>query len=93
MQKVTKVGRKPKDRFFLLKRIIGLMAQLAPWRQYQLEIGVYLLKKGTRFKVGQIIDEKKINENTYQVKVITGLFYDFNQNKVNHTVEKRIMKV
>lgn len=93
MQKATKVGKRSKDHFFLFKRIIGLMAQLAPWRQYQLEIGVYLLKKGTKFKVGQIIDEKKINENTYQVKFITGLFYDFRENKVNHTVEKRVVKI
>lgn len=85
-------GRKPKNRFFLLQRIIGLMAQKAPLRQYWLEIGVYFLKKGCRYKVGQIIQEKHLHDKTYRVKVITGLFYDFGENKINHTAENRIVK-
>jgi len=77
----------------LFKRILNLMVAKAPLNQYYLEIGTYFLKKGAGFQVGQIIKEKKLEHNLYRVSVITGLFYDFKNNKVNHTSEKRVMKI
>lgn len=81
-----------KNRFFLFKRIVNLIANRAPIRQFHLEIGAYFLKKGCNYKVGQIIAKKRLYENTYRVKVITGLYYDFHTNKINHTSENRIAK-
>lgn len=68
------------------------MINRAGLKQYRLEIGTYLLKKGCGFEVGQIIAEKRLRPGLWRVKVITGLFYDFQQNKINHTAENRILK-
>jgi hypothetical protein len=51
------------------------------------------MRKSAGFKVGQIVKEKHLRENIYRVSVITGLFYNFQENKVTHTADKRIMKV
>ena len=76
----------------LFKTIIGLMANKAPRKQYYLQIGALFIKKGCHVQIGQIVDSKKIDSERRQVKVVTGLFYDFRQNKINHTVSKRILK-
>lgn len=80
-----------KKRFALLKRLIGLAYQKAPLNQYFLEIGAHFIKKGTGYKVGQIIEQKHLREDLFRVKVISGLYYDFAQNKVVHTSEKKII--
>ena len=91
MAKIKPIVKK-KNRFFLFKRLLNLMINRAPKRQYFLEIGTYFLKKGCDYQVGQIIAKKRLHDNVYRVKVITGLFYDFNENKINHTAENRIAK-
>lgn len=75
----------------MFKLILSLIANRAKTTEWQLQIGAYLLKKGCVFKVGQIIQEKKIYHKRYRVKVITGLFYDFKTNKINHTAENKII--
>lgn len=60
--------------------------------RYRLEIGTYLLKRGCGYEVGQIIKSKRIQPGLWKVKVITGLFYDFQQNKINHTAENRVLR-
>lgn len=76
----------------LFKKIISLMANGAGIRQYQLELGAYLLRKGCGYKIGQVVKEKELNRGLWRVKVITGLFYDFQENKVNHTAENKIIR-
>lgn len=88
----TKVGTKQKKRFVLLKRIISLMANKAPLKQYYLEIGAHFLKKGCGFQVGQIIKEKQLHNNIYRVSVITGLFFNLQTNEITHTADKRVIK-
>ena len=77
----------------LLKLILSLMMNKAPINQYYLNIGSHLLKKGAGFHVGQIVKEKHLYDGIYRVSVITGLFYNFQDNKVTHTADKKIMKV
>lgn len=76
----------------LIKRLIGLLSQRAPREQYYLEIGTYFLKKGTGYKIGQVIKEKRLRRGLWKVKVITGLYYDFTENKVNHTCTNRTIR-
>lgn len=76
----------------MFKIIINLLATGAGKKRWQLEIGAHLLKKGCGFQVGQIIQEKRLRDNIWRVKVITGLFYDFNENKINHTAENKIIR-
>lgn len=92
MKSKIKVGFKPKNKSFLLKRILSLMLNRAGFKQYCLEIGVYLLKKGVGYDIGQILQEKHLHEKTYRVKVVTGIFYSFKDNKITHTAENRIIK-
>lgn len=68
------------------------MINRADLKQYRLEIGTYLLKKGCGYEVGQIIREKRLRPGIWRVKVITGLYYDFQENKINHTAENKILK-
>lgn len=87
------VGKYFKRKFPLAIKLLGLMIHRAPLQQYRLEIGVHLLKKGCGYQVGQIIAQKRLRPGLFRVKVITGLFYDFQNNKINHTAENRIMKI
>lgn len=77
----------------VLKIILNLMIHRAPLKQYYLNVGSHLLKKGAGFEVGQIVKEKRLRKGLYRVSVITGLFYNFQENKVSHTADKKIMKV
>lgn len=69
------------------------MVQKAPLSQYYLNIGAHFLKKGAGFQIGQIVKEKHLHDGLYRVSVITGLFYNFQDNRVTHTAEKKILKV
>lgn len=60
-------------------------------KQWQMEIGSYLLKKGCGYEIGQIVRQRKIGHDRFRVKVVTGLFYDFSTNRINHTKENRII--
>ena len=79
----------------MVKLIFSLIYNRAGLKKWQLEIGAYLLKKGCGYQIGQIVREKKLDnskKDIYRVKVITGLFYDFKTNTVNHTLENKIYK-
>ena len=75
----------------MFKLIISLITNRATTKEWQLQIGAHLLKKGCGFQIGQIIKEKRIYNQRYRVKVITGLFYDFKTNKITHTAENKIL--
>lgn len=76
----------------LFKTIISLILNKAKKQQYYLEIGSHFLKKGCNVQIGSIVDSKRIDHERRRVKVVTGLFYDFRTNKINHTSDKRILK-
>lgn len=75
----------------MFKKLLNLVVTFAPFSQWQMEIGSYLLRKGCGFEIGQIIKERKIGEDRWRVKVVTELFYDFRTNKINHRKENRII--
>lgn len=75
----------------MFKIILNLLLNRASVREWQLQLGAHLLKKGCGYKVGQIIREKHIGNKRYRVKVITNLLYDFNENKINHTTANNIL--
>jgi len=77
----------------LLKRLTGLMAQKAKKKQYWLELGVHFLEKGSKYKVGQIISKKMIGTDRYYVTYIAALSYDFETNRINHQIKKRIVSL
>lgn len=76
----------------MLKKIINLIVNRASVKRWQIEIGTHLLKKGCGYQIGQIIQEKKLRDNLYRVKVITGIFYDFKKNEITHTSDNRVIK-
>lgn len=75
----------------MFKKIFNLAIRFAPLNQWQMEIGAYLLKKGCGFEIGQIVKEKHLEQGKWKVKVITGIFYDFRENRINHTAENRVI--
>jgi hypothetical protein len=75
------------------KIILNLMINKAPLKQYYLNIGSHFIKKGCGFQIGQIVKEKHLHDGIYRVSVITGLFYDFQENKVTHRANKKILRV
>jgi hypothetical protein len=75
----------------MFKKLLNLFINFAPLKQWQMEIGSYLLRKGCGFEIGQIIRERKIGTDLYRVKVVTELFYDFKTNQINHRKENRII--
>ena len=76
----------------LFKKIMSLILNKASKEQYYLQIGSHFIKKGCNVQIGQIVDSKKIDHERRRVKVVTGLFYDFKTNKINHTSDKRVIK-
>ena len=76
----------------MFKIILNLILTGASKEQWRLRIGSHLLKKGCGYKVGQIVETKRLRDNLYRCRIITGIFYDFKENKVNHTSEKRVLK-
>lgn len=77
----------------MFKLILSLIGNKASSNEWKLQIGAHLLRQGCGFHVGQIIKEKEIGTKRYRVKVITNLFFDFKENKVNHIAENRIVKL
>ena len=75
----------------MFKKILSLLWRRAGLKQWQMELGALLLKKGCGFQIGQIVQEKRLERGKWRVKVVTGIFYDFNTNKINHTAENRIL--
>lgn len=76
-----------------LKIVLNLMMSRAPRKQYYLNIGAFLLRRGAGFYIGQIVREKRLQPGLFRVSVITGLLYDFATNKISHTAKKTVMKV
>lgn len=76
----------------MFKIILNLILTRANKKRWQLEIGAHLLKKGCDYKIGQIVQQKHLRDNIFRVKVITGIFYDFHTNKVNHTADNKIIR-
>jgi len=70
----------------MLKVILNLMINRAPKYRWQLEIGKYLLKKGTGYKIGDPVVVQGRNKN--QTYYIANLHFDFGKNRVNHTLTK-----
>ena len=75
----------------MFKLIFSLLANKASVKDWQLQIGAHLLKKGCGFHIGQIIKEKRLYGKRYRVKVITDLFYDFNTNQITHTAANKVL--
>lgn len=76
----------------MFKLILSLLWKRKTLKQWQMELGAHLLKKGCGYQIGQIIREKRLRPGVWKVKVVTGLFYDFSTNKINHTKENRIVR-
>jgi len=75
----------------MFKLILNLLWNRASKKQWQLQLGAHLLKKGCGYSIGQILRSRKIGPDRHKVKVVTNLFYDFNTNQVNHLKENRII--
>ncbi len=77
--------------FVLLQLVLNLILTRAPKRQWRLNIGSYLLKKGVGYEIGQIIKKQPLNSGTTKVTYITGFSYDFGTNKVTHRTGVKII--
>lgn len=74
------------------KKLINLARHRAPLKQYYLEIGAHLLKKGCDLEIGQVIHAKNLKPGTQRVTVVTEMYYGFHNNRISHRTEKRILK-
>lgn len=75
----------------MFKILLNLLWNRAGKKQWQMQLGAHLLKKGCGFQIGQIVRSRKIGDDRYKVKVVTNLFYDFGTNQINHTKENRVI--
>lgn len=67
----------------MIKVIIKLIWHRKGLRSWQKEIGAYLLKKGCRVELGQVLKSKTLGNNkNRKVKYVKGLSYDFETNKI-----------
>lgn len=74
------------------KKLIQLALKRAPLKQYYLEIGAHLLKKGSHLEIGQIIHAKNIKPGVQRVKVVTEMYYGFRNNRISHRTETRVLR-
>lgn len=87
------VGKEPKkNRFPLLKRLVSLMVNKAPLKQYYLEIGVHFIKKGSVHKIGHIIgDKRQLHNDRVKVKAVTDVMYSFKSNTISPVITKMVI--
>lgn len=71
--------------------ILNLILKRADKRQWQLNIGTYLLKKGVGWEIGHVISKEPLSGNQMKVSYISGLFYFFAKNKVIHNTGVKIV--
>lgn len=71
--------------------ILNLILHRAGKRQWYLNIGSYLLRKGVGFEIGQIIKKEPLNSGSTKVTYITGFSYDFGTNKVVHRTGVKVI--
>lgn len=76
----------------MLKKLINLARHRAPLKQYYLEIGAHLLKKGCNLEVGQILKVKNLKPGVQQVKVVTEMYYSFHDNKITHRTGTHVLR-
>lgn len=74
----------------LFKRILILWFKRPKnWRyQWKLEVGVYFLRKGTPYKVGQQFTYKD-KSGKRQSQYIQNLFFNFRLNKITHSFSRK----
>jgi hypothetical protein len=72
--------------------ILNLILHKANRRQWNLNIGSYLLRKGVGWEIGQIIKKEPLNTGATKVTYITGFSYDFEKNKVIHRTGVKVIK-
>ncbi|CDF80579.1 hypothetical protein BN863_28670 [Formosa agariphila KMM 3901] len=78
----------------MIKKLLSLLWNGAEPRQYFIEVGVYFLKKGVGYEVGQIIREKKINHikgKSLKVWVVKDITYSLRHNKVDSVLETQLI--
>jgi len=77
----------------MFKLILNLLYNRASLKRWQLEIGVYLLKKGVKWKIGDAVAVPN-GRNKSQTMYISNLFYDFQKNRIQHsfTSKKPVQK-
>lgn len=75
----------------LFKVLLNLILTRAVKRQWQLNLGTYLLKKGVGWDIGQIIKKEPLNSGAIKVTYITGFSYDFGTNKVIHRTGVKVV--
>jgi len=76
----------------MFKIILNLIWNRANKKQWQLELGAHLLKKGAGVQLDEVLYEKKRNytrNNRVKVKVVTDIFYDFRTNRIVPTTANR----
>lgn len=78
----------------IIKRLIELIKGKAPAKQYYLELGAWLIRKGSNAQVGQILRAKPVNQKkgTQEVQVVTNVFYNFRYNKLSYNTKTMVLK-
>lgn len=71
----------------LLKTLLSLIINRAGLKQYYLEIGAYLLRKGAGNKIGDPV-KRHIGKKS-KTFYLANLHYDFANNRINHTLTRK----
>ena len=73
-----------KELFIIIRSLIKFIASK---EQYYLEIGSFLLRRGTGYKVGDayMLPQQKKGKTIEKQVWISNLFFDFAKNKITHT--------
>lgn len=78
----------------MLKLILQLLWHRAPLQQWQLQLGGRLIEKGAGVKLGQILEERKLNhanKRLFKCKIIEGLTYDFGTREILHRTVTKVI--
>lgn len=76
----------------MLKKLFFLARHRAPLKQYYLEIGVHLLKKGCNVEIGQVLKVRDIRPGLQQAQAVTEIYYSFHDNKISHKTGWRSLR-
>jgi hypothetical protein len=71
----------------MFKLIISLLWNRAKKAEWQLQIGAFLLRRGSGFELGKVTKEQKVSLKRFKVKRVIGLTYHFGTKKIRPLYE------
>lgn len=77
----------------MFKLIISLLWNRAKKKDWQTQIGAYLLRKGCGFELGKVTNERKVSAKRFAIERVVGLTYHFGTKRIQPLYESKNVRL